>query len=70
MRFIPHLMSTEEMNDFLAVVKIDEGENQWTRDVDELDIWPADELADPGPRGKLDLTPGISADGALTVTRR
>ena len=60
-------MMTEEMNDFFADVKIDEGENQWTREFDQLEIRPADELADPGASGKLDLTPAISADGALAV---
>ena len=67
MRILPHLMTTEEMNDFFAIVKIDEGEHQWTKEFEQLDVRPVDELADPGPRGRLDLTPAISAEGALVI---
>ena len=67
MRVLFHLMPTEEMNDFFEVVKIDEGENQWTKEFEQLDVRPADELVDPGPRGRLDRTPAISEDGALIV---
>ena len=68
MRILLHLMSTEEMDEFFAVVKIDAGENQWTQELNQVDIRLADELADPGPRGNIDLTPLIFAEGALIVT--
>ena len=31
-------------------------------------VKPADEIADPGPDGRLDYTPAISRDGALIMT--
>ena len=64
---IEMVMTAEEMNDFFEVVKIDEGENEWAKGFDQLAIKLADELADLGPRGKLDFTPAISEAGALIV---
>ena len=37
--------------------------------VGQLDVRPADEMADPGPRGKFEPTPAISAEFALDVSR-
>ena len=61
-------MSLVEMDDLSTVVRIDEAENHWAKEFDQLETQPADELADPGPRGKRDLTPAISADGALITS--
>ena len=68
-RVPPHLMSPEEMNDILTIVRIDESENQWTKKTGQIDIRPADELADPGPRGRFEPTPATSAEFALDVSR-
>ena len=69
MRMLPHLMTLEEMNDLSSVVRIDESENQWNKESGQLDVRPADELADPGPRGKFEPTPAISAEFALDFSR-
>ena len=50
------------------VVRIDSSENQWTKESGQLDIRPADELADPGPRGTFEPTPARSAEFALNVS--
>ena len=67
MRVLPHIMTTEGIDDFFEAVKIDEGENQWAKEFEQLAIRPADELADPGPRGKLGFTPAIFEAGAFVV---
>ena len=67
MQVLPHLMVTREIDDFFPEVRLDEGENQWAKEFEQLAIKPADELADPAPRGKLVLTPQISEAGALIV---
>ena len=33
---LPHPMSSEEMNDILTIVRIDESENQWTEESGQL----------------------------------
>ena len=60
MRVLPHLMSADEANDFLPIVELDEGENQWASELDQGITRPADELANPGPRGKVDFVPALS----------
>ena len=69
MRILPHLMSRGEMDDVSEVVRIDSSENQWTKESGQLDVRPAVELADPGPRGTFEPTPARSADFALDVSR-
>ena len=69
MRMLPHLMSPEEMDDVSTIVRIDESENQWTKEAGQMDVRPADELADPGPRGKLEPTPAASSEFALGFYR-
>ena len=59
MRVLPHLMTAEKIKEFFEVVKIDEGENQWAKEFEQLTIKTADELADPGLRGKLAFTAAI-----------
>ena len=45
------------------VVKINEGDNsEWTQA-----LRPSEELADPGPNGKIEFTPALHRDGALSV---
>ena len=66
---LPHLMTLKEMNDLSTVVRIDESENQRTKASSQLDVRPADELADPVPRGKFEPTPAIYAELALDVSR-
>ena len=67
MRVLPHLMTTEEITNFIEVAKFDEGENRWAKEFEQFAIRPGDELADPGPRGRFDRTPAISEEGALVV---
>ena len=69
MRILPHLMSREEMNDVSEVVRIDSSDNQWTKESGQLDVRPAVELADPGPRGTFEPTSARSAEFALDVSR-
>ena len=57
------------MNDVSEVVRIDSSENQWTKESGQLDVRPAVELADPGPRGTFEPTPARSAEFALDVSR-
>ena len=68
MRSLPHLMTRDEINDISEVVRIDSSENQWTKEPGQLDIRPADELADPGPRGTFEPTPARSTEFALNVS--
>ena len=69
MRMLPHLMSREEMDDISEVVRIDSSENQRTKESGQLDVRPADELADLCLRGKFEPTPAGSAEFALDVSR-
>ena len=57
------------MNDISTIVRIDVPENQWTKESGQIDVRPADELADPGPRWRFEPTPGTSAEFALDVSR-
>ena len=60
---LPHLMDATDMDDLYEIVKIDEGDNsEWTEK-----LRPAEELSDPGPDGRLDFTPALHRDGALTI---
>ena len=60
---LPHLIDPNDMDSMYEIVKIDEGDNsEWTQA-----LRPAEELADPGPRGKLEFTPSSHRDAALTV---
>ena len=68
MRVLPHLMPEVGANDCLPVAKLDEGENQWASELEQGITRPAGELADPGPRGKVDFVPAMSQAGALMVT--
>ena len=65
---LPQLMTPEEMDDLSTVARIDKAENQCATEFDQLDTRPADALAETGPRGKIDLTPAVSADGALITS--
>ena len=65
----PHLLSPEEMDDVSTIVRIHESENQWTQEAGQIDVPPADELADPGLRGKFETTLATSAEFALDVSR-
>ena len=49
------------------IVKLDEGENQCGSELEQSITRLADELADPGPRGKVDFVPLLSEAGALIV---
>ena len=75
MRILPHLMTREEMDDMSEVVRIDSSENQWTKESGQLDVRPAAELADPGPRGTFEPTPArlvefaLNVSGAFTIDR-
>ena len=69
MRVLPHLMSPEAMNDMSTIVRIDESGNQWSKESGQIDVRPADELVDPGPRGRFEPTPATSAEIALDVCR-
>ena len=60
MRVLPHLMSSHEINDFFPVVKLDEGENQLAHELEQGITRPSDELADPGPRGRIYFVPAMS----------
>ena len=57
------------------VVRIDSSENQWTKESGQLDVRPAAELADPGPRGTFEPTPerlvqfALDVSGALIIDR-
>ena len=62
-------MSPEEMDDVSTIVRIDEWKNQWPRGAGQIDVRPADEPADLGPRGKFEPTPATSAEFALDVSR-
>ena len=55
MRVLPHLVMEYEANDLFFTVKLDEGENQWAIELEQGITRPADELADPGPRGMWTL---------------
>ena len=55
MRMLPHLMPTEEIDRFFPVVRLGEGENKWAHALEGGITRPSEELADPGPRGKLDF---------------
>ena len=61
MRVPKHLMSPEDMNDISIIVRIDESENQLTKESGQIDVRPVDELDDPGRRGKFEPTPATSA---------
>lgn len=65
---LPHLMPEDEANDFFPIVKLDQAENQWASELEQRIPRPADELADPGPRGKVGSVPAMSHAGALAVT--
>ena len=67
MRVLPHLMSSDEINDFFSVVKLDEWENQWARELEQGITRPTDELAGPGPRGRVEFVPAIAEAGALVI---
>ena len=69
MGVLPHLMSPEEMNDISTIVRIDESENQCTKESGQLDVRPADDLAVPGPSGRFDPAPATSAEFGLDVSR-
>ena len=47
---------------------IDSSENQWTKESGQLDVRPASELADPGPRGTFEPTPARSIEFALNIS--
>ena len=51
------------------VLRIDSSENQWTKESGQLDVRPAAELADPGPRGTFEPTPARVAEFALDISR-
>ena len=38
MRMFPHLITPEKIDDLSTVVRIDEEENQWAKEFDQLDI--------------------------------
>ena len=61
MRILPHLMDREEMDRFFEIASVHErvGEHDEAK--------PAEELADPGPRGRLEFTPAVFRDCALLI---
>ena len=69
MRVLPHFMSSHEINDFFPLVKLDEGENQWTNELEQGITRPSEKLADPGPMGRLDFVPAISKADALMTDK-
>ena len=48
-------MTDLEIHDFFEIVKIDEGENQWAKEFEQLAIKPADEPAEQDLAGSLTL---------------
>ena len=67
-RVLPHFMPEDEANDLFPIFKLDEGESQWAIEFEQVITRPADELAGPGPRGKVDFVPAMSQAGAIMVT--
>ena len=59
MSMLPHLMPIDEIDKCFPIVRLDEGENQWAHALEGGITWPSEELADPGPWGKLDLVPAM-----------
>ena len=67
MRVLPHLMSTQEIDEFFPIVRLDEGENQWAHELEQGITRPSEELSDPGPRGRLDFVPAMPGAGAFVI---
>ena len=64
---LPHLMPPDEMDKLFPVVRLDGGESQWAHALEGGIARPSEELADPGPRGKLDFVPAMPGVGVFII---
>ena len=67
MYVLPHLMPTQDIDEFFPVVQLDEGKNQWAHELEQSITRPSQELSDHGPRGRFDFVPVLSGAGAFAI---